>query len=630
MDHSFLVQATVYLAAAVVMVPLAQRMGLGSVLGYLLAGIIIGPAILGFIGTEGHSVMQFAEFGVVMMLFIIGLELEPDLLWKMRKRIIGLGGLQVLVTALVIASIAAAFGLHWKTCLALGMILSLSSTAIVLQTLNEKALMKTHAGQSAFAVLLFQDIAVIPMLSLFPLLAIYQPSGVANAHEQPTWVSTLPGWGQTLVVLGSVAIIVLAGRYLVRPFFRLIASVRSREVFTATALLLVTGIAALMIQVGLSPALVTFLAGVVLANSEYKHELESDIEPFKGLLLGLFFIAVGASIDFKLLIDEPLLIAGLVIMLMLVKGLVLFTLGKFFRLRTDQNTLLAVALSQVGEFAFVLLSFSLTGGILNEYIVDIMVAVVALSMALTPLALLLNERVIQPLLNKKESVAEREADIIEEKNPVIIAGFGHFGNTIGRFLRAHGVGTTILDIDSERVELLRKMGFKVYYGDATRYDLLQAAGAGQARIIVITLEPSEKRLELIETIKKHFPNLRMLVRAENRYDAYDQMNAGMLHIYRETIDTSLRVGVDVMRFLGYRAYAAQRAAHMFLKYDEAKLKELAAVKNQDEYISRARGYIEELERLLQADKLTDAFDAEKGWDDDTLMAEVRGWQTERH
>lgn len=624
---SFLFQATIYLAATVVMVPLAKKLGLGSVLGYLLAGVIIGPAILGFVGEEGQDIMHFAEFGVVMMLFIIGLELEPTLLWKLRKPIILLGGLQVLITALIIGGIALAFGLQWKIALALGMILSLSSTAIVLQTLKEKGIINTRAGQSAFSVLLFQDIAVIPMLALFPLLAT--GTGTEAAHGNNTWVTSLPGWIQTLVVLGSVAVIIIAGRYLIRPLLRIVASAKLREVFTATALLLVAGIAVLMIQVGLSPALGTFLAGVVLANSEYKHELESDLDPFKGLLLGLFFIAVGASIDFGLVMQQPWLIAGLVLLIMTVKGVVLFVLGKFFKLGNDQNTLLAFALSQVGEFAFVLFSFSLTGGILPKEIVDIMVAAVTLSMALTPLMLLLNERVVQPRFLRKKSATQREADVIEEKNPVIIAGFGHFGNTIGRFLRAHGIGLTILDIDSERVELLRKMGFKVYYGDASRYDLLQAAGASDAKVIIITLEPAEKRLELIETIKKHFPNLHMFVRAENRYDAYDQMNAGMLHIYRETIDTSLRVGVDVMKFLGLRAYTAQRAARTFFKYDESRLKHLAAIRDREEYISTTRTYIEELERLLQSDTLTASFDGEKGWDEESLISEVRGLQQEK-
>ena len=626
-QNSFFFQAMVYLAAAVVMVPIANRVGFGSVLGYLVAGILIGPFVLGFIGQEGQDVMHFAEFGVVMMLFIIGLELEPELLWRLRRSIAGLGGLQVLMTAALVAGIAMLAGLHWKPALALGMILSLSSTAIVLQTLKEKALMKTSAGQSAFSVLLFQDIAVIPMLAFFPLLAIYAPLAAPADAEHKTFVSDLPGWGQTLVVLGSVAAIVVLGRFLIRPLLRIVAGTRSREVFTATALLLIVGIAVLMTQVGLSPALGTFLAGVVLANSEYKHELESDIEPFKGLLLGLFFIAVGASINFSLVMDKPLLIFGLVLALMLLKTMVLFTLGKLFRISLNQNMLFSVALSQVGEFAFVLLSFSLQQGILQTETVDVMMAVVAISMALTPLALMLHERVFEPWLGTKESVLEIAADAIHEKNPVIIAGFGHFGNTIGRFLRAHGIRTTILDIDSERVETLRKMGFKVYYGDASRHDLLQAAGADQAKIIIIAIEPEDKRLEMIETIKKHFPNLRMLVRAKNRFDAYDQMNAGMLHIYRETIDTALRLGVDTMTMLGHRRYTAQRAARLFFKYDESYLKQLSAIKDPDEHISAARQYIEEIEKMLQDDIGGLALSRDAGWDEDSLIAESRsgGW-----
>ena len=623
-QQSFLFQALVYLAAAVVMVPLAKRLGLGSVLGYLVAGIVIGPALLGFIGKEGEDLMHFAEFGVVMMLFIIGLELEPELLWKMRKPIAGLGGLQVLATSLVLAGIAMLFGLAWKPALATGMILSLSSTAIVLQTLNEKGLMKSSAGQSSFAVLLFQDIAVIPMLALFPLLASYEPPADAKADHHETLVSNLPGWGETLVVLGSVAAIIVLGRFLVRPLLRLVAAVRLREVFTATALLLVVGIAVLMTQVGLSPALGTFLAGVVLANSEYKHELESDIEPFKGLLLGLFFIAVGASINFNLIASQPLLIVGLVLLLMTIKAVVLFILGKVFNVSLNQNLLFAVSLSQVGEFAFVLFSFSLQAGILPQNITDTMMAVVAISMALTPLLLMMHEKIFHPRLAARNRQEEKEADAIDEKNPVIIAGFGHFGNTIGRFLRAHSIRTTILDIDAERVELLRKMGFKVYYGDASRYDLLHAAGAAEAKLIIIALEPEEKRLEMIETIKKHFPNLRMLVRASNRFDAYDQMNAGMLHIYRETLDTALRLGVDVMKMLGYRSYMAQRAARLFFKHDEANLKKLAAIKDDDEYIVTARAYIEEIEKMLQADLNNVQLRQDTGWDEDTLIAEFKG------
>lgn len=630
-QHSFLFQAMIYLGAAVLFVPLAKRLGLGSVLGYLLAGVIIGPAVLGFIGSEGQDLMHFAEFGVVMMLFVIGLELEPTLLWNLRASILGLGGLQVVVTTILVGGIAMSFGLSWQASLVLGMTLSLSSTAIVLQTLNEKGLMKSAAGQSSFAVLLFQDIAVIPMLALFPLLAP-TTNIAAAATEHASVVSDYPGWVQTLIVLGSVAGIIVAGRYLVRPFFRIIAQSRLREVFTASALLLVVGIAVLMTQVGLSPALGTFLAGVVLANSEYKHELESDIEPFKGLLLGLFFISVGASINFQLIVQQPWLILGLVLLLMLVKGMVLFALGRFFKLKNDQGFLFAFALSQVGEFAFVLFSFTTQEGILPTNIVGIMVAVVAISMALTPVLMLLNEKFIQPAFGTRVEATKREADVIEEKNPVIIAGFGRFGNVVGRFLRANNVHATVLDIDSDRVDLLRKLGFKVYYGDATRYDLLYAAGASEAKLMIVALGDPERVLELIDTAKKHFPNLRLLVRAYDRPDTYDFMDAGMLHIYRETLDTSLRMGSDALKFLGYRSYKIQRAARMFLKHDEKTLKKLSSVRdNTKEYISTARQVIEELEQMIKSDATAGVqLNPDAGWDDESMIEEVKKMAAEQN
>lgn len=627
-QNSFFFQAMVYLAAAVVMVPVAKKIGLGSVLGYLLAGVLIGPAVLQFVGQEGQDVMHFAEFGVVMMLFLIGLDLEPEVLWKLRRSIIGLGGLQVGITSIIAGAVAFYAGFNFQQSLAVGMILSLSSTAIVLQTLNEKGLMRSGAGQSSFSVLLFQDIAVIPMLALFPLLATLPAVLSGDDHGSAGLVQNLPGWAQTLVVLGSVVLIVLAGRYLVRPLFHFIARTRLREIFTATSLLLIVGIAVLMTQVGLSPALGTFLAGVVLANSEYKHQLESDLEPFKGLLLGLFFISVGSSIDFGLIVQQPGLILGLVLLVVLVKAIVLYGLGRVFRLGTDQNLFFALALSQVGEFAFVLFSFSLQEGILPESTVNIMIAVVALSMTITPLLLLFFDKVLQPRIGTKAVADEdAEADEIDEQNAVIIAGFGHFGNTVGRFLRAHKIPMTILDNDADRVELLRKLGFKVYYGDASRQDLLTAAGASTAKLIVIAIEPSEKRMEIIHTIKENFPNLRMLVRATNRFDAYDLMNEGMLHVYRETLDTSLRMGVDVMRFLGFRTYSAQRAARAFLKKDEANLKKLSAIRDREEYIITARYHIEEIERTLQADQQQTLTSEEKGWDEENLIAEANKTST---
>jgi monovalent cation:proton antiporter-2 (CPA2) family protein len=414
--ETFFGQAFVYLTAAVVAVPLAKRFGLGSVLGYLLAGVVIGPFGLGLVGEEGQDVMHFAEFGVVMMLFVIGLELAPALLWRLRKPILGLGGLQVGITTVLVMGIGLALGLEWQAALAVGMTLALSSTAIVLQTLAEKGLLKSAGGQSAFSVLLFQDIAVIPMLAILPLLATGHAESAEAHATASTWIEGLPGWIQTLAVLGAVTGIVVGGRYLLRPVFRILGRVRMREIFTAAALLLVIGIALLMTRVGLSPALGTFLAGVVLANSEYRHELESDIEPFKGLLLGLFFIAVGASIDFALIRAQPWIIVGITVGMVTLKFGVLAVLARVFRLGMDQGLLFAFALPQMGEFAFVLFSFANQEGVLTSSITSPLVAAVALSMALTPLLLMFNERVLRPHIGTKRE-AEREPDEMEEHNP---------------------------------------------------------------------------------------------------------------------------------------------------------------------------------------------------------------------
>lgn len=624
MEGNFFYQALVYLAVAVLFVPVAKKLGLGSVLGYLLAGILIGPFVLNLVGEEGTSIMHFAEFGVVMMLFLVGLELEPDLLWRMRAPIVGMGGLQVVLTTLICTGIGIAVGLPWKQALAIGLILAMSSTAIVLQSMTEKGQMKTAAGQSAFSVLLFQDIAVIPILALMPLLAPVTAITEASDHDA-TWVAGLPAWAHTLAVLGSVALVIVAGRYLISPLLRMIAATQLREMFTATALLLVVSITVLMIQVGLSPALGTFLAGVVLANSEYKHELESDIEPFKGLLLGLFFIAVGASIDFHLIADKPMLIVQLVIAVMVVKGVVLFSLGKAFKLATAQNLLFGVALSQVGEFAFVLFSFTGQQGILEENLISLLMAVVAITMGLTPLVMLVNEKWIMPrVCSWPREENEKAADHIDEKNPVIIAGFDRFGNITGRFLKAFGVGTTVLDNDSDRVELLRKVGLKVYYGDASRYELLHSAGAAEAKMIIIALDSPEKCLELVETVKKHFPHLHILVRAKDRADAYDLMDAGVPHIYRETLDTSLRMGADALKLLGFRAYSVQRASQLFLRHDERALKGLAAVRDdRKQYINVAKERIEELEQTILSDLNGQMLEYESGWDAESLREEVR-------
>jgi monovalent cation:proton antiporter-2 (CPA2) family protein len=624
MATGFFEQALVYLAAAILLVPIAKKIGLGSVLGYLLAGIVIGPFVLGFVGSEGQDIMHAAEFGVVMMLFLVGLELEPTLLWRLRNSIAGLGGLQVLLTALAVAAIAIATGMVFGEAVTLGLILAMSSTAIVLQTMKEKGLMRSSAGQNAFAVLLFQDIAVIPILALLPLMATSGAAAAASGHEG--WLASLPGWAQTLAVLAAVGTVVLAGRTVARPLFMMIAGTRLRELFAATGLLLVVGITVLMTKVGLSPALGTFVGGVVLANSEYRHELESDIEPFKGLLLGLFFVSVGASIDFALFWDSPGTILGLVLLVMILKSALLFLLGRLFGMGTDQGLIFAVSLSQVGEFAFVLTSFAERLGVLHTETASVTMTVVAVSMALTPLAVLVNERLLLPRVGTTEKGAPHTPDLVEEQNAVIIAGFGRYGNIVGRFLKANGVGTTVLDIDSDRVEILRKLNLKVYYGDASRYDLLASAGAAEAKAIIIALDTPEKCLELVKTVRKHFPHLEIFVRAYDRADTYELLELGVKHVYRETLDSSLRMGIDALCAMGHRRYRSTRAARTFHKHDEQALADLAgARKDRSRYLTVARQKIAELERLLQSDINDKALDRDAGWDVESLREEVRSF-----
>jgi len=624
--EGFFYQAFVYLAAAVLSVPVAKRLGLGSVLGYLIAGIVIGPFGLGLVGEEGQDVLHFAEFGVVMMLFLIGLELQPSLLWRMRTSILGLGGLQVGITALVIAAVGMGSGLDWRSSLAIGLILSLSSTAIVLQTLQERDLMKTAGGKSSFSVLLFQDIAVIPMLALLPLLAhgaVMSGDYGAGGHGT-TWVEGLPGWGATLAVAAAMAVIVIGGKYLVRPAFRFIARAHVPEIFTAAALLLVIGIALLMSKVGLSPALGTFLAGVVLATSQYRHELEGDIAPFKALLLGLFFISVGASIDFGIITANPALIIGLVAALVAVKFVILFVLGRVFRMSLDQNLLFAFALAQSGEFAFVLFSFATQQGVLSLATTTPLVAVVALTMALTPLLMLANERLIQPRVGTRET-APNEPDHMDESDPVIIAGYGRFGTIIGRMLRANGIDVTVLDLDSDHVEMLRSLGQKVYYGDASRLDLLRAAGADTARVLVVAVDDPERILEISEIARANFPNLTVVTRAVNRTHAYELIEAEVEHVYRESLDSSIRVGVDVMRMLGVPAHEAVRRGRMFRRHDQEALHKLAGLRSDRRaYVLGVRQQTEELERILRDDRRKFHPEDDVAWDAETLRREVSG------
>lgn len=593
----FLIGAFVYLAAAVIAAPIATRLGLGSVLGYLVAGMVIGPAVLGLVGSEGADVMHFAEFGVIVMLFLVGLELQPSKLWILRKPILGLGGLQVTVTALAIGIVAYLLGMDWRAALATGLILAMSSTAIVLQSLNERGLLKTAAGQSSFSVLLFQDIAVIPMLALLPLIAVSH----GGEDHGSSLIATLPAWAQTLAVLAAVASIILAGRYLMRPLFRAVASSGIREVFVGLALLIVVGITLLMQFVGLSAALGTFLAGVVLAESEYRHELEMDLEPFKGLLLAVFFIAVGAGINFNLVLEQPLTLTGLVIGFVAIKLAVLFALARVFRMGAPDSSRFSFSLAQGGEFAFVLISFAAGLGLLAAAQSSLLVAMVAISMALAPLLMIFDDKVMQPRYARNGGT--RAADAIDESDTrVIIAGHGRYGMTVGRILAASGIRAVVLDHDAEQVEALRKFGYKVYYGDASRSDLLEAAGAHEAKALVIAIDDREKTLGIVETARQHFPHIEIFARAFDRVHAYELLNAGVEHVSREVFASSVEMGEKLLVSLGRHPYDAHRSARMFKSHDEALIRKAARhVNDTDRLVAIARQGSSEIEKVLAAD-----------------------------
>ena len=592
-------QAFIYLASAVVAVLLGKRLGLGAVLGYLLVGAAIGPWGLHLMGNEGEQITHFAEFGVVVMLFLIGLELQPAMLWKMRHQLIGLGSLQVILCALAITGATMAFGIPFKPALAVGLILAMSSTAIVLQTLAEKGLLHTEAGQNSFAVLLFQDIAVIPIIALMPLLG----SGAvgAGAHGGSNeWMAHWPGWAQALATLGAVALIIAVGRIGMRYAFQAIARTRQREAFTGAALLLVIGVALLMSKVGMSPALGAFVAGVVLANSEYRHELESDLEPFKGLLLGLFFLGVGAGIDFGYIGGHLLLVIGGAAGLILLKGGLLYGLSWMKGSRCSSALLFSAALAAGGEFAFVLITLSLSAGVFSPEIGRATVAIVALSMASTPLLILAAQRTVT--CKPDSTKPERESDAADEGNPVIICGFGRFGHAVGRLLRSRGFGCTVLDHDTDQVEVLRTIGVPIFYGDASRPELLTIAGAAHAKILVIALKDPETTLKIVDIARRHHPHLKIFVRAYSRVEAYEYLDAGEEFIYRDTLDSSLRMAGDALRMLGESDEAAERAVRLYRERDELMVREMAKHRHDDdEFYSAAREAHRSLDELMRSD-----------------------------
>jgi monovalent cation:H+ antiporter-2, CPA2 family len=572
--ESLLFQAFVYLSAAVIAVPIAKRLGLGSVLGYLLAGIIIGP-VIGLVGTETKDMQHFAEFGVVMMLFLVGLELEPAVLWRMRFRLTGLGGFQLGITTALITGFCIFFGLAWQTSLAIGLIFALSSTAIVLQTLSEKGLMKSAGGRSTFSVLLFQDIAVIPMLALLPLLATTKLTVFSDRSGQThsyNLVAGLPGWATALIILAAIATVILAGHFLTRPIFRFIAKSQLREIFTAAALLLVISISLLMELVGLSPALGAFLAGVVLANNEYRHELESDIEPFKGLLLGLFFITVGAGIDFEVLFADFTLIFLLALGLIVLKASVLLSIAKAFKIPRGDNWLFALGLAQAGEFAFVLINFSVGNAVLDLNLAKTLSLIVGLSMLLTPALFILYERLIAPRMINHD---ERENDEIDDQAPAIIAGHGRFGQIVNRMLLTNGIKSVVLDHQSDLVDGMRRFGLKGFYGDATRPDLLMAAGLQEARVLVVAIDDRERTTKMVEYARRERPDLHIIARAFDRPHCYALFNAGASDVVRETFDSSIRAGRYALENLGLSRGKARQVSYVFYKHDRASLKILA-------------------------------------------------------
>lgn len=619
-------QAFVYLIAAVVAVPLAKRLGLGSVLGYLIAGVVIGP-IIGLVGEETTTIQHFAEFGVVMMLFLVGLELEPKMLWAMRTRLMGLGGLQVGGTAALIMAIALYFGQSWTIALAIGLIFALSSTAIVLQTFSEKGLTKTEGGQNAFSVLLFQDIAVIPMLAFIPLLAlpelVEQAQSAAQAaaehHEELSLVAGLPGWAYGLVITASIAIVVVGGHFLSRPLFRYVASSGLREIFTATALMLVIGIAALMSLVGLSPALGTFLAGVVLANSEFRHELESNIEPFKGLLLGLFFITVGAGIDFSVLFSDFGLIIGLTLGVMILKAAILFALAFIFRIKGSNRWLFTLSLAQAGEFGFVLLSFSVQNHVIPFELSQTLALVVAISMFLTPGLFILFDKVILPRFESESN--ERESDTIEEQGTVIIAGIGRFGQIVNRLLVSNGVETVVLDHQASQIDNMRQIGTRAYFGDATRPDMLHTAGIEHASALVVAIDNQESSVELVKYVKHTYPNVTVIARAFDRGHGYLLRQAGADIIESETYHSALEIGGHAMKAIGIHPFFTEQQKSTYRRVEDRKsnmLYEAWADDSEGErYDNNFRQLFIHLEEKMAEEMQKDRHDklsrSERGW-----------------
>lgn len=602
MENNILLAIFVLLAASVALVPLAKAAGLGTVLGYLAAGVLIGPYGLRLV-SDSETTRQVAEFGIVMMLFLIGLDLQPSEIWRMRHKVLGVGVSQLLVTTAVIALAMVAAGFAFNVAVIVGLALSMSSTAIAMQSAQQRDITRSDSGRTSLAVLLVQDVAVIPILAAIPLLAIAAtPTEVNQEIEQAVQVLDTPtDWLLPLTLIGAFIAAVVLGRYLVRPLLRYVARTGVREAFTALGLALVVGAALLTEYVGLSPALGAFIGGVLLADSEYRHELESNIEPFKGLLLGLFFISVGMSIAFSVLLTEPLRIVALVLGFVGIKIAVLFVLTSIFRMHLADRLLVAILLSQAGEFAFVILQFAQSANAIAAADYDVMSVAVALSMMTTPLLLLAFDRLVAPQLDARHD--RRPDDTIDEQRKIVVLGYGRFGQIITRMLRAQGFEMTLIDDDPVQIELVRKFGVKVFYGDGSRLDLLHAAGVAQAELVVIAVGGSERILAIARHVRRHFPHVQIAARAIDRGHAHELMALGVEVFERETFLSAINLGSKVLVKLGHSPEEAERLARAFEAHDNQLLHDSFAVRgDEDAYVGMVRKSMGLLNEAMQADR----------------------------
>ncbi|MGZ5262259.1 MAG: monovalent cation:proton antiporter-2 (CPA2) family protein [Kaistella sp.] len=596
----------IFLGAAIIMVPLVRKMGLSSVIGFILGGIIIGPFGLKLTGQDSDDIMHATEFGVVMLLFLVGLEIEPKKFWTIRKKIFGMGLSQMVIT--IIALFTIFYFANWRTdqALVVAVCFALSSTAIVLQTLKEKNIFRTDAGETSFSILLFQDISVIPILALLPILA-QRPED----KEHQILLQYLPDWLQPFSIILGVLLLIFLARYIFVPFLRYVSRSGMNELLTASSLFLVIGVSELMASVGLSPALGAFIAGVMLATSEFRHELESQIDPFKGLLLAVFFVSVGATINFFVIMQDPMFIFTTTVIVLVVKFIVLFGIGKFFKLKLDQNLMVAFALSQVGEFAFVLINYATNLYLFDPQLNAQLMAITAITMCITPILLIFNDKFLEPKFGAAKNESSDNIEPIKQRK-IIIVGFGHFGSTVGRLLRVNGIQPTILDNDPQRVNLLKSNRFKVYFGDATKPGILRSAGAETADLLILCLDNPEKNKLILEYARQHYPQLKIFVRAKNRLDAYDFYNNGVDNIYRETLGTAVDMAVDILQATGMRSYAARRLGKRFMTIDKAMVRKLAKEQLKDKVTFTMKESLEREAELLAED--SQSFD-ESQWND---------------